>query len=85
MSENLKSELSVTTRKYLELVEEISGIESSANERSNIVLQYFYQLVNELLDQTSDYLKRNNILNTDRCTEIVQSELERFIHDAVQE
>lgn len=70
MCADLNSELSKITDKYLEHVKKSSGIK----------IAHFDQLVNDLLDHTSDYMNRNNIHDTAKCVEIVQSELERFIH-----
>jgi glutamyl-tRNA reductase len=79
MFADLNSELEKITDKYLGHATKVLAEESSGKERSAIIARHFYQLVNDLLDQTTDYMKRNNIDDTTEYTEIVQSELERFV------
>ncbi|MFW6310114.1 MAG: hypothetical protein ACOC1D_03345 [Prolixibacteraceae bacterium] len=81
MWEDFNSELSKITDKYLERAAEASGKSGSVKEKTKIGKQFFNQLVDELLDQTSNYMIENNISDSKRCTEIVQSELERYNHD----
>lgn len=84
MWEDLNSKLSKITDKYLNRTAEASAKSSSVKKRTEIRTQFFNQLVEELLDQTSSYMIENNIHDSERCTETVQSELERYIRDIAQ-
>ena len=84
MIKNLKSELAITTRNHLEMVKETAGKEDSERKKYKIVNQHFYQLVNELLEQTSDFMKENNIIETSWCSDAVQEELEEFMRNAAE-
>ena len=84
MCADLNSVLLKITDKYLENDTKTPKNGNSGWKVSAFTFRRFYQLVNDLLDQTTHYMMENNIHDTTAFTELVQSELERFIRTATE-